>query len=265
MNSKKCCIYCSKQYIREKSLVKHQIICEILFNKKKYIPKSEEDEPIYTLKQLNIIVNELVLKNAKLEEDIKELKKYVIKEKKKFNVIEWLATNVITMYPFEEFIDKLIIKEKHIEYMRFNKLLDTIYLIIDDHVEEECMKLKEPCHEKKEEDIKYKKIPIICISEKRNAIYIYMELSKNWLEFTHHELIILLNKIHKKILIKLCEWKRINIEKIRTDDKYSEIYNKLMLKLMDIDFKKECVLTNVRTTLYNKLKIDVKNILEYEF
>ena len=38
-----------------------------------------------------------------------------------------------------------------------------------------------------------------------------------------------------------------------------------MLKLMDIDFKKECVITNVRTVLYNKLKIDVKNILEYDF
>lgn len=261
MNSKKNCIYCTKQYVREKSLSKHQIMCEILFKRmtENSAKRQEEDESVYTLKQLNIIVKELVLKNSKLEEDMKDLKKYIVKEKKKFNVIDWLSTNIITKYPFDEIIDKIIIEQKHLEYMRFNKLLDTIYLIFDNHIKLEEDTENEPVDES---ITKHKKIPIVCISEKKNVFYIY---TNNWVELTQTELISLLNKIHKKILIKLCEWKRINNEKIRTDDKYSEIYNKLMVKLMDIDFKKDCVLTNIRTTLYNKLKIDVKNILEYEF
>jgi len=264
MNSKKSCIYCTKEYVREKALSKHQIMCEILFNrmsKNKEKRDQEDDESIYTLKQLNFIVKELVLKNSKLEEDIKDLKKYIVKEKKKFNVIEWLSSNIIAKYSFDEIIDKIIIEQKHLDYMRFNKLLDTIYLIFDNHIkfEEET-----DIHSIEETNTKHKKIPIVCISEKKNVFYIYTN-ANNWVELTQSDLIILLNKIHKKILIKLCEWKRENNEKIRTDDKYSELYNKLMIKLMDIDFKKECVLTNVRTVLYNKLKIDVKNILEYEF
>jgi len=259
MNSKtkKSCIFCTKQYVREKSLAKHQIICEIVFKKR---PVTQEEDTMYTLKQINTIINELVLKNAKLEEDVQELKKYIIKEKKKFNVIEWLSTNITVKYPYDEIIDKISINQKHLEYMRFNKLLDTIYLIIDNHIEKE-----NTSHEEEEEPIKkHKKIPIVCISEKKNAFYVYTNVN-NWIELTQIELIILLNKIHKKILIKLYEWKTENIEKIKMDDKYSEIYNKLMFKLMDIDFKKEGVLTNVKSALYNKLKIDVKNILEYEF
>ncbi len=253
MNSKKTCIYCTKQYVREKSLSKHQIMCEMVFNKRsRNNVNSEDDEPVYTLKQLNTIIKELVLKNAKLEEDVKELKKYLLKEKKKFNVIDWLSTNIITTYSFDEIIDKITVEIKHVEYMRYNKLLDTIYLIIDDHI-----RLEQP-----DEDDKHKRIPIVCISEKKNTFYIYTD---NWIEFSQGDMICLLNKLHKKILIKLCEWKRINLQKIQTDDKYFEIYNKLMLKLMDIDFKKDCVITNVRTVLYNKLKIDVKNILEYDF
>lgn len=251
MNSKKTCIYCTKQYVREKSLSKHQIMCEMVFNKRRTV-NNEDDEPVYTLKQLNTIIKELVLKNAKLEEDVKELKKHLLKEKKKFNVIDWLSTNIITTYPFDEIIDKITVEIKHIEYMRYNKLLDTIYLIIDNHLQ-----LEQP-----DEDDKHKRIPIVCISEKKNAFYIYTD---NWIEFSQGDMICFLNKLHKKILIKLCEWKRINLNKIQTDDKYFEIYNKLMLKLMDIDFKKECVIANVRTILYNKLKIDVKNILEYDF
>lgn len=75
MNSKKTCIYYTKQYVREKSLSKHQIMCEMVFNKRsRNNVNIEDDEPVYTLKQLNTIIQELVLKNAKLEEDVKELK-----------------------------------------------------------------------------------------------------------------------------------------------------------------------------------------------
>ena len=160
MNSKKTCIYCTKQYVREKSLSKHQIMCEMVFNKRSTV-NSEDDEPVYTLKQLNTIIKELVLKNAKLEEDVKELKKHLLKEKKKFNVIDWLSTNIITTYSFDEIIDKITVEIKHVEYMRYNKLLDTIYLIIDDHI-----RLEQP-----DEDDKHKRIPIVCISEKILLIF----------------------------------------------------------------------------------------------
>jgi hypothetical protein len=43
------------------------------------------------------------------------------------------------------------------------------------------------------------------------------------------------------------------------------MYNKSNIKLMGIDFKHEPVLSKIKFSIYNKMKKDMKALIEYEF
>ena len=44
-----------------------------------------------------------------------------------------------------------------------------------------------------------------------------------------------------------------------------EIYTKAKIKLMGIEFKHEQTLSKIKSNIYNKLKKDMKALVEYEF
>ena len=89
-----CCVYCGKSYKKKINLEKHIILCEFLNTSKKRQINDDEEDDIPSNKKLYKILLELGSKFNKLEEKVDEINKWVIKKKKKINVIEWLNTNV---------------------------------------------------------------------------------------------------------------------------------------------------------------------------
>ena len=61
------------------------------------------------------------------------------------------------------------------------------------------------------------------------------------------------------------EWKKINEDKVRNDNKYSELYSKTIIKIMDVKFNNETTISRYKSLLYNKIKVDMKNLIEYEY
>ena len=45
----------------------------------------------------------------------------------------------------------------------------------------------------------------------------------------------------------------------------TEMYNKASVKLMGIDFKHDLTLSKIKLSIYNKMKKDMKALIEYEF
>ena len=45
----------------------------------------------------------------------------------------------------------------------------------------------------------------------------------------------------------------------------AEIYTKAKIKVMGIDFKHDQTLSKVKFSIYNKMKKDMKALIEYEF
>jgi hypothetical protein len=87
-----------------------------------------------------------------------------------------------------------------------------------------------------------------------------------WTQMETDELLIVLKKIQSKLLSELSKWKLDNKANMENDDKLSEQFNKALIKLLNITIVAHDVNVNrIRSNLYSFLKMDLKNLIEYEF
>ena len=68
-----------------------------------------------------------------------------------------------------------------------------------------------------------------------------------------------------KITKLFTEWKKIHKQEIADNDSKSSIVDKATIKLMSQVFKEDKYYTKIKSILYNKMKCDMKALIEYEF
>ena len=131
-----CCVYCGKSYIKRVNLDKHLVICELLQKTKTKTSinpiidslYNDVEEPIPTQRKMFQMLIELGERYSRLEEKVDELNKWVVKKKKKINILGWLNANRKPSIVFETIIDKIVVTEDDIK-----KLLDhSFYDIVND-------------------------------------------------------------------------------------------------------------------------------------
>ena len=223
------CSYCDKKCTKKSTLVKHQLLCEFLHKSKREKQIEEEetsDLPSYA--DLVQIVQELAYKNVLLEKKVNDLIRQT--PTKKVNVIDWLNENMIPTCNYENAHTLLEVSEKDVQYLMESKMISTIGKIF--------------------ETVNPETFPMYCA---KNIFYIYSDATK-WREMAKAELVQLLNKIHNKLLKELCEWRTTNIERINANDQLSILYNKTMIKLMDIEFNHDVTLAKIKTVLSGHLR-----------
>lgn len=246
-----CCIHCGKSYKKRTNLNNHIIICELLQKGKKsstYKDDNDEEEPLPSQRKMYQMLIELGKKYNRLEEKVEEMNKYVIKKKKKINVIEWLNSNMVAVMPFDTIIDTIIVTDADIKMILENTFYDTLNAIftrtIYNFKEGEC--------------------PLFAFVEKQNIFYIF-DKDNTWHELSRERLIKFLNKIHMKILKVFYDWKQTKMDEIKSDDVFATSCDKTMVKLLSIEFNEEPILAKVRNTMYAKMKTEIKALIEYEF
>lgn len=247
-NNNNYCLHCGKKYTRKSSYEKHMIVCDIIHKKKReIIIEEEETNDLPSHKQLYQIIQELAFKYDKLNEKMEYMQKWINNKKKKINICEWLKGNIkpSNNFDFDQLEKNIIINQTHNSELIENNFMQSITVIFQDYF-----------NGTKNDQ------PIYCFTEKNNIFYIYK--NDDWREIQKEELIQFLNLIQKKMLNELMNWKNINSDKINSSDKWAEVYNKALIKLM-VSFRDNNILGRVKTILYNILKKDLKNVTEYEF
>jgi hypothetical protein len=221
--------------------------------------ETEELGDIPTHYQLVKIVQELSLKIVKMEESMEEMKKWVDKKKQKINVITWLNTNTNTntnINPTIGFLEwahtQLIVNSEHFDNLMENTIFHTIQQIFEDNL---CEK----------SDFIY---PIRCFSQKVGIFYVCEKKedgSAEWRQLVLADMVLILTKIQKAMIQELTKWKEKNQHKFEDDNKLSVIFNKAVIKLMDISFTQDNNMSRIKNGLYNYLKTDLKSVVEFEF
>jgi hypothetical protein len=234
---------------------KHSVLCEITYkakskhNKKQNRETEEIEEELPSQKQMYKMLLELALKYNKLEEKVELMSKWVDKKKKKINVLEWLNTNsqLNPEIMFDSICDSNIhILESDVTFIFTNSFADSLNEIFS-----RCVyNIINP--------------PLFAFIQKANTIYIYTE-NGVWVELSREKLISFLNKVHFKFVKTLFAWNKSNETKINESDQLSDVYNKAVIKLMSVDFKHEPTLNKIKSSIYNKIKSDMKALIEYEF
>jgi hypothetical protein len=250
------CHYCAKKYKTRNSLEKHTILCEIIYksnnrNNSKLRSDDEQEDELPSQKRLYQMLLELGCKYNRLEEKVNEMNKYIVKKKKKINVLEWLNMNVKPECVFDNLHEQINVSDEDIKYLFENSFMDMLNILFSKtiYVDDETNKV------------------IFAFVQKSGLFYIYekMHEKNEWIQLSRDKLILFLNRCHKKIFRALIEWKKSNLSKIMEDDKCAMEYDKTNAKLMSVDFKQENTLNKVKTMMYNQMKTDMKNLIEYEF
>ena len=186
-----------------------------------------------------------------MEEKVDIQQRFIEKKKKKINVIEWLNHNKIPSIQMDQLIEYINVKEDDILFMMNHSFLDTFDKILAENIE----------HLSSNNLI----LPMFCFSQKANTIYSYSLNHESWIEFHKTDLIKYFNQIYNKIFKQLMEWKKKNESLLEKNEGLDDLYIKTMGKLMSVEFKHETTLSKARFLLFNKLKTDMKQIIEYEF
>jgi len=253
-SNKLCCHVCNKKYTKLASLNKHKILCDFkMKTKRERQIELEELEDIPSHYQLVKIVQELTLKLIKMEEKMEDMQQFVNKKKRKLNIILWLDTNIVPTIGFLEWVhSSLIVKSRHFENLMENTIFHTIQQVFEDNLSET--------------DFIY---PITCFSQKNGVFYICekkVDGSPEWRQLVLNDFILLLSTIQKKIIKELTKWKATNQHKFDDDNKLSILFNKSLIKLMNINFSQNHNVTRIKNALYHYLKRDLKSLdFDFEF
>lgn len=254
---KHICNYCEKSYSKKVPYDKHFIICEILHKSKKQQAEASAptDTDVPSIAKMYVIIQELAYKNFKLEQEMAEIKKWVNKTKQKINIIDWLNTNSTSAQTYQSWLSNISINEQHVTYLMDNNFTQLITNILHENLDISSHDIS--------------KLPIRCFSQKQHVFYVYTNdidtETIGWLKLTREAFINILNKIHKKILVGICDWHEKYKSDIQANDKISEVYSRLLIKLTGIDYTQDATLSKIKSSLYNYLKNDLKSMIEYEF
>jgi hypothetical protein len=248
------CNVCNKNYTKKSSLNNHKILCDYKMKsiRERQIEFEEiGDMPSYA--QLVGIVQELTLKIIKMEEKIEETQKWVEQKKKKINIGTWLNTNVIPTVGFNEWVNNYItVMQEHFENLLENTLFYTLQQLFEYNLSNK-------------DDFVY---PIRCFSQKTGVFYVGEKKedgTAEWRQLVLEDMVLLLKTLQNHIIKELIKWKSNNKNKFDNDDKVAIIFNKAIIKLMGISFTPDTTMSRIKNGLFNYLKTDLKNMIEYEF
>jgi hypothetical protein len=264
-----CCSYCGKSYSKKTNLDKHIIVCELLHNSKKIEEDDEESFVIPSQKKQFIMLLELAKRFSKMEEKVEELNKWVIRKKKKINIVEWLNTNMKPEIVFDYLYEKIVVNQSDIDYLIDNNFIATLQQIFSRTLYNiqnvEKIDNEDEPNTTNTKNTNKNLYPIFAFVQKTNLFYIYENEEAGWTELNREKLIKFLNKIYMKILKAFIEWKKINNQKIIDNEKLSILIDKTSIKMMSVDFKQEAILSKIRAHMYSRMKTDINALVEYEF
>ena len=251
-----CCIHCGKQYKNRKAYEKHTMLCDLIIKSKyKKIKLIHDDEEDYipSTRELYNIINELSSKYNQLNEKMNAMNKYVMKEKKRINIIDWLNTNIKPTKTYNETISNLVFPDDIIHSILNNNYMDIILNLIYINFN--------PRDSRKETNV-------VCFSQKNHVIYYYNEFDneiKSWKQLNHNTLIRLLCIIQMKITKKFIEWKKTNKKYINDNEELARKSDKAIFQIMKQNYNEYTLINKMYNTIYNNFKHDLKSLIEYEF
>lgn len=255
ISQKYCCPNCKKDYTRKSSLDKHKILCDFKCKtqrERNVIVEEAGDIPDHL--ELVKIVQELMLRNIKLEEKVCQMQKWVnSKIKKKINVTAWLNGHIIPTIGFKEWVNTLIeVKEEHLQCLFENNLFQTVQSIFEYNLPEDS------------EDFVY---PIKCFIQKQSIFYVADKIADGvtiWRQMSHDDMVELLKTIYDKMLTCLTKWRQMNQAIINENDRISEKFNRAIIKWMNMSFTPDITYGRMKNNLYAYLKKDFKSMIEYD-
>ena len=245
------CDFCEKQYKLKSRFEKHILMCNI--TSKSVNERKKENELIDktpSIQQLYEIIKQLAQKNDILERKVEKLSVWVNNNKKKINVVDWMNENRSIKITFENWLNSLEITKEDMELVFNYNFVEGIRFIIQRIIPDVGDTQGE--------------IPVKAFDQKEGIIYIFNGAETGWGIMPPEIFERFFMRIAKGLLNQLKYWQDLNRHRI-CDNGFTEIYIDNVKKITGGDLTKEQQYTKVKRMLYNHVKINLKNVIQYDF
>lgn len=237
------CNHCNRNYINKTCFDKHVLVCTILSSHNER--KKDDQETIPTVRELYDIIKILTIKYEALETKLEKMQSWVNNTKKKLSVIEWLNINNSLDINFYDWLNRIDINSSDMELVFKYNFCEGIRFIIqrlfiqDDN-----------------------KIPIKAFEQKDNTIFIYN--NDEWSIMTSDQFELFFKTINKGLILQFKIWQDANRHRL-CENGFTEIYVENAKKIFGGELSTEQQYTKIKRVLYNHIKINIKNMIQYEF
>jgi hypothetical protein len=216
--------------------------------------KSNNDD-LPSFRDMFTLILELTAKNSQLEQKVEELSKWAESKKKKLNVIDWLNEKYTKNIKYTEWLAGIIITRTHLEAVFNSDMVIGCSEIIKNLLNFQGTDNKGTDNNETQ--------PIKAFDQKDNILFIYNDDNK-WEMLSPQMFANLMNSLSKNILTEFIKWQTENKHRMREDD-FSYKYARNVQKIMGGNLTQEQIHTRVKKEIYNYLKMNLRNVVEYEF
>lgn len=248
MSSVYKCPHCPLSYKRKLYYDRHILICDILSKTKKEREQElEEHADTPTMRVMYDLLLEMTLKYSKMEKKVEELTKWVETKKKKIHVVEWLNTNYPDAIKFIDWYKSINLDRKHLELIfKYDFVTGFMYIF------QELLPLEQEAD-----------LPIKAFDQKDGALFICNDEGK-WCAMDSKVLEQFVSYISRLIMGEFVKWQNENMDKMK-DEEFSDVYTKNIQKVIGANYSMEQLSMKMKRELYKYLKMNLRNILQYEF
>jgi hypothetical protein len=107
-------------------------------------------------------------------------------------------------------------------------------------------------------------LPIKCFDQKENTLFVRSGDDAGWGAMSGKQFENLVGSVSKQLVNELAEWQKENMNKMRHED-FGVIYATNVQKVLGGSMPREQLYSKVRRGLYKYLKMNLRNIIQYEF
>ena len=243
------CKFCSTEFKYKRQYNEHIACCEFIYTRSRERNENVElvDDPIPNPRMMYELIKNLMFKNQQLEKEIAGLSKIARREKKKINVLEYLKNHQLPQMDYTKMMEQLIINTKNLETVLSGNIIDGVCSLIMDLIKDQPVQ----------------NFPISAFSHKPNTFYFYS--SDTWQEMPHEKINMLFDILSSRFMRAYRVWEKtrpeLNVENEDVEKQKMVYFKKVLGVYISDDFKYR----KFTTWLFDKLKQNVKNIIEYEF
>ena len=246
------CKHCDRGYKSKNYYNRHVLVCEIL--SKSTAEREQEDEELAdtpSMRKMYELLLEMSFKYSNLERKYNELHKSIESKRKKLNIIDWLNNNYTIATKFADWCRDLKLGRKHLEF-----IFETNYIPGIINIFEEFLPIS-----------KEVELPIKSFDQKLNTLFVYIDDEKKWRVMSEDDFKIMVSVISKQIMGEFVKWQdeNSNLNKNNRNDKFDIEYALNIQKVIGAKYTKQQLYTKIHHSLYNYLKMNLKNVIEYEF
>ena len=244
IKNKHVCKHCNKSYTRKSYFDRHELCCKAkIFSKsqREINLDIEEENDTPNIRELYLLLQELAYTVKNQQKEINSLKRYAKKTTETLNLVEWLNQNMSDNENIETYYENLEINFNLLNYIFTLGYVDGVVNIIKETLNTfgNCIK---------------------CFEQKKNTIFIFRD--SKWKIMNIEEFENLLNIINSLVMKQFKIWQNKNKSLIFDN---SNKYQEYVQKIVGNGLSKEIIHKQVKSKLYNQLKVNLKRIIEFEF